>query len=229
MSSCGRARARTRPTSARGRTREMTPPTMVGLHRTSASHSGADLDGSAFRSRPDTTSHPGPARPHGSACCSGSSGKRCQLRGRVEAHIRNAALATRRGLDFDQRQLTDVDATTGHRPSCVARRPSPAGCDRNPRRQVANEPLFVRSPSQSCARFLPAQDAFSHSFVRFLPSGGGGNRTRERFLSLLREKTISRVGGRSVRDLQGRQESNPRKRVRSFQRAQGERDRLVDA
>jgi len=46
---------------------------------------------------------------------------------------------------------------------------------------VANRLLFVRSCSQSCAVFLPAQGGLAHSFALFLPSGGGGNRTRARF------------------------------------------------
>ena len=119
-------------------------------------------------------------------------GERRQLLGRVDVYVPSGAPATRRRLDIDQRQLIGVDATTCHESGHVARRPSPAGapwvaCDPTtprlrPRRQgcVANRPLFVRSPSQSCAGVLPAQDTFSCSFARFLPSGGGGNRTRVR-------------------------------------------------
>jgi hypothetical protein len=44
----------------------------------------------------------------------------------------------------------------------------------------ANGPLFVRSCSHCCAGLLAARGAFPHPFAVFLPSGGGGNRTRVR-------------------------------------------------
>ena len=44
----------------------------------------------------------------------------------------------------------------------------------------ANGPLFVRDRSQVCAGLSPARGAFPHPFAVFLPSGGGGNRTRVR-------------------------------------------------
>src|SRR4029077_14833712 len=44
----------------------------------------------------------------------------------------------------------------------------------------ANGPLVVRSCSHCCAGLLAARGAFPHPFAIFLPSGGGGNRTRVR-------------------------------------------------
>ena len=54
-------------------------------------------------------------------------GERRQLLRRANVHVQNATPATRCRIDFEQRQLINVDATTGHRPSRIARRPSPAG------------------------------------------------------------------------------------------------------
>jgi hypothetical protein len=53
--------------------------------------------------------------------------ERRQLLGRVHMHVASATPATRPRLDVHQRQLIVVDATTCHEPTCVARRPSPAG------------------------------------------------------------------------------------------------------
>ena len=44
----------------------------------------------------------------------------------------------------------------------------------------ANGPSFVRGRSRVCADLSPARGAFPHPFAVFLPSGGGGNRTRVR-------------------------------------------------
>ncbi len=116
--------------------------------------------------------------------------------GRVDMHERHATPATRSRLDPDQRQLIDVNATTSHRPSVLARRPSPAappwvacdpkearllpGCDRN-REDGSQIDHFscgaVRTPAQV---FCLHRSAYRSSFALVLPSGGGGNRTRVR-------------------------------------------------
>ena len=103
--------------------------------------------------------------------------ERRKLLGRVRVNVRDATPATGHGLDIDQRQLIRVDATTPHRPSGLA----PGRAQRlrpRPRRQVANRPL-LRGGSQSCAGF-PCTRRVLALVRRFLPSGGGGNRTRVR-------------------------------------------------
>ena len=94
--------------------------------------------------------------------------ERRKLLRRMHVHVRDAPPATRRRHDIQHRQLTNVGATTGHRPSGLAPRPSPAappwvacdptrarllpGCDRDRpnRSQIGHFPCgAVRTPAQA--------------------------------------------------------------------------------